>query len=77
VFTTIAVQIVIAIVLALVAHAMQPSPKRPKDESVTDLEVPTAEAGRPIPVVFGEGIIKSPNTLWYGQTQVRYQRVSL
>lgn len=30
------------------------------------MESPTAEAGRPIAVVFGEILVKSPNFLWYG-----------
>jgi hypothetical protein len=44
-----------------------PSPKRPKPEAAKDLEDPTAEAGMPIPVPFGEITIKGLNTLWYGE----------
>ncbi|MDC8804207.1 hypothetical protein PRZ61_12220 [Halomonas pacifica] len=64
------VQVAVAIVLAVVSYLLAPKPKAPKGQEFRDIEAPTAEAGRPIPVVFGEGTIKSPNTLWYGQTRV-------
>ncbi|MDY7117121.1 hypothetical protein RAN53_12270 [Halomonas sp. SSL-5] len=60
------VAIGISILLAVVAFMLMPRPKNNVPDMSRDLEMPTAEAGRPIPVVFGEGTIKSPNTLWYG-----------
>ena len=71
------VQLAIAIVLALISYALTPKPKAPKDSSIGDLEAPTADAGRPIPVVFGEVTIKSPNCLWYGDVQTNHQRVKM
>lgn len=62
----VAIQIAIAIVMAVVAYLLQPKPKQPKNASTRDLEAPTADAGRPIPVVFGELTVKGPNCLWYG-----------
>jgi hypothetical protein len=58
------------IVVALAAVALNlllaPKVKAPKPEAVKDLESPTAEAGRPIPVVFGTITVKGLNVLWYG-----------
>ena len=38
---------------------MQPS-------SLDQIDFPTAEVGRAIPVVFGTRWLKSPNVVWYG-----------
>ena len=65
--TSFAIQIAIAVVIALVAYALMPKPKSRTADMARDLEMPTAEAGRPVPVVFGNGTLKSPNTLWYGE----------
>lgn len=60
------VQIGIMIVSALISYALTPKPKPPKPASITDFDVPTAEEGREIPVVFGEVWIPDANVLWYG-----------
>lgn len=60
------VQIGIMIVSALISYALTPKPKPPKPASITDFDVPTAEEGREIPVVFGELWIPDANVLWYG-----------
>jgi hypothetical protein len=60
------VQIAIAIALAVVSYLIMPKPKAPKPEAVKDLDNPTAEAGRPKPVVFGSITVKGLNFLWSG-----------
>lgn len=60
------IQIAIMIVSSLISAALAPKPKPPKPASITDFELPTAEEGREIPVVFGEVWITGPNVLWYG-----------
>lgn len=57
---------VAAIVAAIVTVALQPKPDIPKPAVLDDFDVPTAEEGRPIPVVFGTVWIRGPNVLWYG-----------
>jgi hypothetical protein len=56
---------------ALVSVALNlllaPKPKAPKPEAASDLDDPTAEAGRPIPVVFGTITVKGLNLLWFGE----------
>lgn len=60
------VQIAIMIVAAIVSYALAPKPPTPKPAALSDFDVPTAEEGRPIPVIFGTVWITGPNVLWYG-----------
>jgi hypothetical protein len=59
---------VAVLVVAVVAACYSVSPKAPEPVPPTlrDIQAPTAEQGRPIPVVFGTYLIKSPNIVWYG-----------
>ena len=66
---------VLAIAVAKLAYMFMPKPKQPKPEPAQDMEAPTAEAGRPIPIVFGEGTLKSPNTLYYCELVTREYEV--
>jgi hypothetical protein len=61
--------LIIGIVLQVISYILTPRPKGPKPEEVKDLEAPTSDAGRPMPVVFGTLTVKSPNCLWYGQVK--------
>lgn len=60
------VQLAIMIVSAIISYALTPKPPSPKPAALTDFDVPTAEEGRSIPVIFGTVWIKGPNVLWYG-----------
>ncbi len=63
---TFFVQLVVYIVSALISAALAPKPPKPKPASLEDFEAPTAEEGRPIPVVFGCVLITGANVVWYG-----------
>lgn len=65
--------VVLAISLAvqIAAYIIMPKPKAPKPEAAQDLQNPTAEAGRPIPVIFGTLTVKGPNILWFGDKTIR------
>jgi len=59
------------IVMAVLSYALRPKPKipnyaAPKPPGIEELQFPTAEAGRAIPVVFGTRWVKAPNVCWYG-----------
>lgn len=54
------------VVSTLISMALAPKPPRPKPAELSDVDAPTAEEGRPIPVVFGMVLIKGPNVVWYG-----------
>lgn len=58
--------IVVLLIVAIIGIAMAPKPPVPKPPSLADFDVPTAEEGRPIPWVFGEGWLTGYNVLWYG-----------
>lgn len=67
---TFAVMVAISIAISIIAYLLMPKPKTPKPGPASDLEVPTADAGRPVPVVFGSVTVKGVNVLWYGDKQV-------
>lgn len=70
------IMLAISIALSLVAYLLMPKPKMPKPASARDLESPTSDAGRPLPVVFGTVTVTGLNILWYGDKQVREYSVS-
>jgi len=60
------VQLVISLVLMVLAYALQPKPPVPPSAGLGDVTAPTAEVGRPIPVIFGTVRLAGSNVLWYG-----------
>lgn len=58
--------IVVLVISVFVSIALAPKPPMPKPASLEDFDVPVAEEGRPIPVVFGTVTITGSNVLWYG-----------
>lgn len=64
------VQLAIAIAISVIAYLIMPKPKTPRPEAAQDLEAPTAEAGRPIPVIFGTLMVKGGNVLWFGDKSI-------
>lgn len=67
--------IVAAVALTAVSYLLRPKIKKPKPDGVQDLDDPVAEAGRPIPVVFGTITVKGLNYLWYGEKSSRVSKV--
>lgn len=63
------IQLVIGIGLQIIGYLIMGTPKQDKPESVKDMEAPTAEEGRPIPVLFGEMEITGLNIIWWGQKE--------
>ena len=61
------VQLLIGLAINIIAYLIMPKPKPPQPPEVKDLNDPTAEAGRPVPVLFGTITIKGLNILWYGE----------
>lgn len=62
---TWAVQIIIAVVMAVASYVLSPKQKGTTQKAQT-IDSPTVDAGRSIPVVFGRVRVKSPNLLWMG-----------
>mgnify|MGYP001769701133 FL=1 len=59
-------QIVVWIVTALIQYALTPKTPQPQAAELKDFDAPTADEGRPVPVVFGTVLVKSANVVWYG-----------
>jgi predicted phage tail protein len=65
-----------SIALSVVSALLAPKPKGPKPPSASDIDDPTNDAGRDMMVVFGEGVVKSPNILGFGDKAVRTYQVN-
>lgn len=65
------VQLAIAVVMLIVSYAITAS-MMPKSQNAVagKLDVPTAEAGSCVPVVFGTVLIRSPNIVDYMDARV-------
>lgn len=61
-----AIYVAIVVISTYVSLALAPKPPVPKPAELTDFDAPTAEEGRPIPVVFGTVKVTGSNVLWYG-----------
>ena len=70
------VQLAIGVGLQVVGFLLAPKPKQSQPDEVRDMDNPTAEEGRPIPVVFGEHEVTGVNIIWYGQKNTRTRRIS-
>lgn len=62
-------QLALGFVIQVVGFMLIGAGKNTQPDEVRDMDYPTAEAGRPIPVVFGEMDIKGVNILWFGDKQ--------
>lgn len=56
--------IIIGLALLIIGYLIMP--RQNTETEITELESPTAEAGIPWGVVFGDKIVKTPNYLWWG-----------
>jgi hypothetical protein len=66
-----AIVAVIAIVLALASMIMSLLQKPPQPPTTDQaLEVPVTELGKPLPVIFGEVLIKDVNIAWWGKLKI-------
>lgn len=63
--------LVILGISAALSYFLAPKPAEPKPAALSDFSIPTAEEGRPIPVVFGTVLITGPNVIWYGDLRTR------
>lgn len=59
-------QLLIGLAINIIAYLIMPKPKQPKPPEAQDMEDPTSEAGRPVPVAFGTIEVKGLNFLWWG-----------
>ena len=57
------------------SYILAPKPKGPKPEEVTQLQNPSAEAGKPVSVPFGTVWVQEVNILWYGDKDSKTYKV--
>ena len=60
------VQVILLVVSLVLSYALRPKPVIPKPAALEDFDIPVAELGRAVPVLFGSMILKSPSVMWYG-----------
>ena len=63
------VQIAVYIAMMVVSYLLQPKPKTSIPAASEDIDVPRAQEGGCIPVVFGTRDISSANVAWYGDVR--------
>lgn len=60
------INLIIGVGLQVLGYLLTPKPKSTQSEDVTDMDSPTAEGGRPIPVIFGDMWVDGVNIIWFG-----------
>jgi predicted phage tail protein len=66
-------QVLIWATVMVLSWLLAPKPQQPEvmhPASSTDFDVPVAEEGRPIPVLFGTRLISSANVVWWGDISI-------
>lgn len=64
------VQLIVSFVMMVVSSALTAaSMQKPKDPEAGELDVPTADEGGNVPVIFGTVIVKNSNVVWYGDAR--------
>ena len=71
------IPLLVGLVLNIAAYLLMPKPKAPKPEAAKDMDNPKAEAGRPVPVLWGTMTIKGLNIMWYGDKSKHEYEVEL
>ena len=59
----------------LFTFVLRPKPQSVKPAGLDEIQAPTAEEGREIPVLFGCRELKGPNVVWYGDLKTKAIRV--
>lgn len=63
--------VAVFVVALVVSYNAVPKPQSAKPAGLGDFNVPTAEEGREIPVLFGTRDIAGPNVVWYGDLRTK------
>lgn len=58
--------IAVFVAALVVSYSLAPKAQSQKPAGLGEINVPTAEEGREIPVLFGTRDISGPNVVWYG-----------
>jgi hypothetical protein len=58
--------VAVFVVSLIISYAINPKPPKTKPPGINEVEAPTAEEGKEIPVLFGTKYLRGPNIVWYG-----------
>ena len=75
-FIPFLISLAISVVVGIGMFMLMPKPQTAKPPSISakKFEVPTAEEGREIPVLFGTRMIAGPNVTWWGDVEsIKYE----
>jgi len=61
---------------SVIGMLLAPKPPKPAAPTPGNLDVPVAESGKPIPVLFGTRVIRQANVVWYGDVKTTEIRQS-
>lgn len=61
----------VAAISAVVSYLLMPKPTIASPAAAESVDVPTANEGAPIPVLFGTRMIKGANVVWYGDVKAK------
>lgn len=68
--------LLVGLALTVISYLIMPKPRtNMQPQETRDWESPTADAGRPVPVIFGTLTVKGVNVLWYGDMSTRTEQV--
>lgn len=68
--------LLVVVALSAINMLLMPRPKALKPGAVQDMDSPTAEAGREIPVIFGTITVKGLNVLDFGDKSIFSYKVT-
>lgn len=69
------IQLFIGVALQVLGYLLMPKAKTSDKTEVDDMDNPTAEGGKPIPVVFGEMWVTGVNIAWFGDKETTTREV--
>lgn len=58
--------LVVMLIVAAISYQSAMRAQRMSQATAGTIDAPTAEEGRPVPVLFGTRVMKAPNVVWYG-----------
>jgi hypothetical protein len=69
-------QILVWVITTVIGALLTPRPPKPAAATPSNLDVPVAESGKAIPVLFGTRVIRQANVVWYGDVKTTEIRQS-
>lgn len=69
------IQLIIVLILQLIIALLTPRPKAPKPAAAEVMENPTADADKPVNVIFGTVWKTDPNILGYWEKNIEVRKI--